>query len=105
MDQFSTDIISKVGVNALTEVFKSCHHGLKSASKWLVVQNKTHDFFGLAANKYVEKLQNQYGTIRIMGMANPISLNKVFTQVNILEKITSQHRETVKELESTFRAG
>jgi hypothetical protein len=96
------EVASKVAVNAFTEIFKSCFQGFKSARGWLIERNKEHDVFGIAATRYIEKVKRRYGTIRIMGMPHPVSLNKIYTTVNILEKITGQQRKTKEDMEKTF---
>jgi len=102
MDQTSSDIATKVAVNALTEVFKTCYHGLKGVKKWVIEENKEHDFFGTAASKYLRAIQERYDTIRIFGMSEPVKLSNIYTRVDVLKKITSRQIESVEDLEKFF---
>ncbi|MCP9493364.1 MAG: NACHT domain-containing protein [Pyrinomonadaceae bacterium MAG19_C2-C3] len=51
-----------------------------------------------AANKYLSKIQKLYGTIRVLGMPEPISLEGIFTDVLILDRPTAYRRYDIKEL-------
>src|SRR5437867_407292 len=102
MEQLYSDIASKVAINAFTALFKSCYGGLRKAGHWVALENKERDFFGRAAARYVNRIQERYDTVRIFGMSEPVKLQSIFTRVNILEKITSQQRESVEELERAF---
>lgn len=49
-------------------------------------------------------IQEQCGTMRVLDMEHPISLNEIYTDVNILEKLTRNQRKGVEELLARFRA-
>jgi Predicted NTPase (NACHT family) len=51
-----------------------------------------------AANKYREKIQLLYGTTRILGKPEPISLEGIFTDVFILDKPTAYQRYDITKL-------
>src|ERR1043165_7296108 len=102
MDQLSTELLSQIAVNAFTEVFKSTYYSLEKARRWVINDNKEHDYLGLAARRYISRIEERYGTIRIFGMTEPIKLKNIYTRVNVLEKITSQQRETVEDLFKYF---
>ena len=43
-------------------------------------------------------IENRCGTMRILDMSQPIGLGKIYTQVNILEKIIGRRRKDIAEL-------
>ena len=43
-------------------------------------------------------IEERCGTMRILDMSQPIELGKIYTQVNILEKISSRRRKDITEL-------
>ena len=43
-------------------------------------------------------IQERCGTIRVLDMTQPIGLNDIYTNVNILEKITGSQRKNIPEL-------
>lgn len=55
------------------------------------------DWLG-AANKYKENVQKLYGTTRVLGKPEPISLEGIFTDVFILDKPTAYQRYDIEEL-------
>lgn len=55
-----------------------------------------------AAEEYKQQLEKLHGTIRILGMQQPIELKDIFTKINILEKITSRIPASVEELHQYF---
>ncbi|HEY0376415.1 MAG TPA: NACHT domain-containing protein [Pyrinomonadaceae bacterium] len=68
-------------------------------SKW------EHFNWGRASEKYRERVKQLYGTMRILGMAEPVSLEGIYTDVFILDKPTAFKRYDIKHLvrESTER--
>jgi hypothetical protein len=53
-----------------------------------------------SANKYREKLQEIYGTIRILGKPEPVSLEGIFTDVLILDKPSAYQRYNIQQLKA-----
>jgi predicted NACHT family NTPase len=45
-----------------------------------------------------EIIQEWCGTMRVLDMSQPIQINQIYTDVNILEKLTAHRRKTIKEL-------
>ncbi|MBD2395469.1 NACHT domain-containing NTPase [Cyanobacterium aponinum FACHB-4101] len=58
------------------------------------------DIFIEIRNKYKSYLINKYDLIKVLEMSYPIPLNQLYTNVNILEKITANQRKNIKELNS-----
>jgi len=90
-----TDFAKDVVVSGVTEAFKASVYGI---NKW----KKKHDFFGRAARRYTQRIEDRHNSMKIYGMNKPVPLRNIYTRVYILEKITAQQRLTPKELEQTF---
>lgn len=54
--------------------------------------------WGASANKYRERIQEIYGTIRILGKPEPVSLEGIFTDVLILDKPSAFYRYDIQQL-------
>ena len=98
----NTEIVSKVAVNIITEVFKSCFSGLREAEAWVKDKSKEYDPLHKAARKYAERFEARYNSMRIFGMSNPVPLRNIYTRVNVLEKITARYRTTIQEMEKQY---
>lgn len=96
------DFQMKMSVNIASEVFKLALKGLLDTGKSLIEKGKENEIIRIAANNYIEKMEYKYDNMRIMGMDKPISIRDVFVRINILEKITSRQRVSVKYLEEKF---
>jgi predicted NACHT family NTPase len=49
-----------------------------------------------------EKIQHQCGTMRLLDISQPVALSDIYTDVNILEQITSQQWREISELTRDF---
>ena len=79
--------------------------GLKHSEVSIVCNNKsfhqTDNIDGLVTQlrKQVKAdIETRCGTMRIFDMSQPIELGEIYTQVNILEKISSRRRKDIPEL-------
>jgi len=97
-----SDFAAKVGVNVLSELFKATLQGFQGTHEWVKTKKEERDIFGLAAKRYAEKLEELYNSVHIFGMDHPVPLRNIYTQVNILEKITARHRATAEEPDKLF---
>ena len=52
-----------------------------------------------------ESIQQRHGTMRVLDMSQPIGLDDIYTNVNILEKITARRRLEVDELLKLHNVG
>lgn len=58
--------------------------------------------FNRAAEEYAKDMKRQYGTVKILGMEAPISLEGIFTDVNVLSKQTAFRRTPIEQLEEIY---
>ena len=84
------DVAAEVAVNIITEIFKSCLSGIKKAGRRLKIESKSRDFWGSAAKVYFDNFIKRYNKIKILGMHEPVSLEGIYIEVNILDKIASR---------------
>ncbi len=53
-------------------------------------------------SQFYERIEQRCGTMRVLDMTQPISLNNIYTDVNILEKITGRRRLEIAKLQQNF---
>ena len=87
-----TAIAAKVAVNLITEIFKGAAKGYNQFEAWLVGEPEKRDIFGFAARQYASRMEKRYGTMRVLGMREPVSLRSIYVRVNVLEKISADAR-------------
>jgi hypothetical protein len=97
-DKLATDIAAKT----IGTIFQKTFEKLGKVPDWLQSKLKEHDPFGTEARAYAEGLGKRYNLMRIVGMSGPVPIRSIYVKVNILDKITSQHRQTVEDLEEVF---
>jgi predicted NACHT family NTPase len=94
------EISQKLGLN-----WKEVSHIEKEPSQQN--QNNSIDLDALVQEvrqKIKPSIKERCGTMRVLDMTHPIGLNDIYTNVNILEKITGRRRKEITELlqESNF---
>jgi predicted NACHT family NTPase len=92
------DIQSKIAVGLITEIFKEVIKGVHTLASSLTEKGRNLDILGSAAQQYAERTRKRYNSMKIFGMSRPIPLDKIYTKVNMLEKIRRSQRATVHEL-------
>lgn len=88
--------------NNLVTAFIKGLEGLKAADTWMREISKGYDPLDIASQKYADRVEERYNSMRVMGMTRPISLRSIFVRVNILKKITARQRITLEDLEAFF---
>lgn len=85
-DQIIDSIVTKFGSKTLDKVIDTAK-GTWSKVRWEV-----------AAEKYSNKIVKLYGTIRVLGKPEPMSLEGIFTDVHILDQPTAYRRYDIEKL-------
>lgn len=67
------------------------------------VPPSVQDLVEKVRNQLKELTQELCGTMRILDMTQPIELSQIYTDVNILEKLTALRRKTIDELLKEYR--
>ncbi|MEW6737810.1 MAG: NACHT domain-containing protein, partial [Acidobacteriota bacterium] len=90
------------GDAVISQLFKECFQEFTNLTEWVQKNSVEPDFLSKAGQAYTDQLERRYGAIRILGMREPVALRSIYTHANILEKITSQQRVSLDELEQYF---
>lgn len=98
-DAASDQLAVAIGKELIKEVIKSTWSKVAKVPDWVKHRYEKEDPFGLEAAKYCDRVQERYGTMRIVGMARPMPIRSIFVRVNMLHKISAQRRSTIEDLE------
>lgn len=98
-DATSDQLAVAIGKELIKDVIKSTWSKVAKVPDWVKQRYEKEDPFGLEAAKYCERVQERYGTMRIVGMARPMPIRSIFVRVNMLHKISAQRRSTIEDLE------
>jgi hypothetical protein len=90
-DDIIKNLLKKFGSKALSKTAEA------TKTAWEKVE------WQLAAERYLNKVQKLYGTIRILGKHEPVSLEGIFTDVLILDRPTAYRRYDIKKLREEAR--
>ncbi|MDR5804966.1 NACHT domain-containing protein [Caballeronia sp. LZ001] len=101
-DQKLDETAIAIGKAVVTDIFKGLWSASRKVPAWIQGKYEQHDPFGLEAQSYVETVERRYSSMRIIGMARPVSIRDIYVRVNVLKKISSSHRLTTEELEHFF---
>jgi predicted NACHT family NTPase len=75
--------------SVVAEIFKECMHGVKTLATILSDEAKNRDIWGIAGQKYEESIARRHNSMKILGMTRPVPLDRIYTKVNLLEKIST----------------
>jgi predicted NACHT family NTPase len=98
IDPFSEKLIATV----FAQVFQTCYKSLLKSAKWVAIEGKERDIFGIAARRYAQQFEERYNMIRIFGMEKPVPLRNIYVRINVLERIIRNQRISIEELEAQF---
>ena len=98
MIELSDEILEKLTVNLFTVIFKSTFKSIKTTKTWISEKVRENDYFNLNSSKYINKLEERYDIMRVLGMSEPVSIRTIYVKINILEKISSEQRKSINEL-------
>ena len=98
-DATSDQLIADVGKELIKDAINAAWGKVAKVPEWAKQRYEKEDPFGLEAAKYCKRVQERYGTMRIIGMARPMPIHNIFVRVNMLHKISAQRRSTIEDLE------
>lgn len=98
-DATSDQLVVAVGKELIKDVIKAAWTKVAKVPECVKQRYEKEDPFGLEASKYCQRVQERYGTMRIVGMARPMPIRDIFVRVNMLHKISAQRRSTIEDLE------
>ncbi|MFZ0544635.1 MAG: NACHT domain-containing protein [Candidatus Promineifilaceae bacterium] len=77
---------------------KYCHEIVEKTAEEVVDEEK----WRLGIESYLESLYEQVGFVRILGRMESEPLERVFTHVNLLDRLTAERRYSIERLEEEF---
>ncbi|MEG4484607.1 NACHT domain-containing NTPase [Microcoleus sp. D2_18a_B4] len=83
-------------LNFLTAEYRKCKASDSPTSN--LSEDELNDLVQEVRQNCREMIQDQCGTMRLLTMSQPIDVSDLYTNVNILEKITSHRRREIDEL-------
>lgn len=101
-DPLTDKAVIDLGTAVGKEVFATAWKSLTKVPQWVQRKYKESDPFGAEARRYCERIEGRHNYMRIIGMSRPMPIRSIFVRVNILRKISAQHRSTIDELEQTL---
>jgi len=87
-------------LNFLTAEYRKCKASDSPTSN--LSEDELKDLVQEVRQNCREMIQDQCGTMRSLTMSQPIDVSDLYTNVNILEKITSHRRREIDELRQDF---
>ena len=87
-------------LNFLTAEYRKCKASDSPTSN--LSEDELNDLIEEVREKCREMIQDQCGKMRSLTMSQPIDVSDLYTNVNILEKITSHRRREIDELVQDF---
>ena len=66
-------------------------------------EERTKKLINQASQQYTAQYYKEYGSLKVLGMKQPVSLDSIYTNVRLLEKSEVFRYRTVEELEKNYR--
>jgi len=95
-----TDAELHLASTAVTELLKEALRGLEFATKRAFRGLKDADVLSVAAKRYFEGVERRHNSMRIFGMSKPIPLTRIYTRVNILERLSRTEHYNIDDLKT-----
>ncbi|MGB5634521.1 MAG: NACHT domain-containing protein, partial [Waterburya sp.] len=90
--------VATVLVQTIIELAKTLHGDFS--------QSLSNDKKVAAALKtYINKYQNRYGLIRLLGMTQSIKLESIYTPIKFLDSLSIRRFDSINDLEASYRQG
>jgi hypothetical protein len=100
LDPISSALATELGKIVLKTVWDG---GGKLVSKVGDKANLAKQQFWGASQKYVERYQKRHGTLKVLGMPEPVKLEEVYAAVKFLDQWSLQSYESVEALQDAYR--
>ncbi|MEO1375126.1 MAG: NACHT domain-containing protein [Cyanobacteria bacterium J06635_10] len=94
--------ITEVSVKSLADIFIGI--GWKKISKLgSISDRKIQQIIFDASHKYIKNYTARHGYLKVLGMREPVALEKVYTNVRFLERWNIRQFESIENLEQAYR--
>lgn len=68
-----------------------------------ILDKKAQQILFDASHKYIRNYTERHGCLKVLGMQEPVELEKVYTNVRFLEKLNVRQFESIENLEQAYR--
>jgi predicted NACHT family NTPase len=68
-----------------------------------ILDRKTQQILFNASQKYIQNYTERHGCLKVLGMPEPVELEKVYTNVRFLERLNIRQFESIENLEKIYR--
>ena len=68
-----------------------------------ILDKKVQQILFDASHKYIRNYTERHGCLKVLGMQEPVELEKVYTNVRFLEKLNIRQFESIENLEQAYR--
>lgn len=92
MAEIGAGLLAKAGEGLIADIYA----GIKKSAKTI---NQKFDWH-TAQKQYCQKIEDDYGTTRILGKPEPVRLENIYTDVYTLDKITALQRFDITKLQN-----
>lgn len=94
--------IVDIGKDVLKGAFKAAWNSAKNVPDWVKGKLSDDDPFDKEAGIYANHVELTFNSMRVLGMSHPVLIRSIFVNVNILQKISSQHRLSAEDMQTKF---
>lgn len=99
MDPISIEVTKALASVFIKSVWETGSGLLKSARLTASIEQQVFN----ASGKYIENYKNRHGTLKVLGMREPVLLESVYTEVQFLGEQDIQRYESISALEEEYR--
>ncbi|MCJ8281337.1 MAG: hypothetical protein MJK14_16050 [Rivularia sp. ALOHA_DT_140] len=100
--EFFAGKITEDVIKSLVSIFVGI--GWKKISKLnSILDKKTQQILFDASEKYIRNYRMRHGCLKVLGMREPVALEKVYTNVRFLQKWNIRQFESIENLEQAYR--
>jgi NACHT domain len=82
----------------ISRILNGAIDGLSGAPSYLRKQAELNDFLGRTTDKYTKYCREIYRNMRILAMAKPVELQRIYTEVRIVDQIKHRQSKTEKQI-------
>lgn len=94
--------ITEEVVKSLVRIFIVAGWG-KVSKLGSILDKKTEQIIFEASHKYIKNYTMRHGYLKVLGMREPVALEKVYTNVRFLQKWNIRQFESIENLEQAYR--
>lgn len=101
LESFAAELAVEAAKSLAGIVLKGSWQGMGKLGKMLDI--KTQQLVVQASEKYVKKYSERHGMLKVLGMREPVTLESLYTSVQLLHKWDMGRFESIENLEKAYR--